>query len=387
MPDRAAASANRGGSLPALCGLRAQRLWPKNSAMVPRPPWLNAALNAYATGRLGEAEHICQQVLASNSFEPDALHLLGLMAGARQQYETAAELIMRALAILPRRGDFYASLGNLFFARGQAVEMVECYKRALLFAYFHDVPAPFAQIAALAGSDPPPTRFGDDPTPYKSQCAQDLFLDRWLFDGMTNGVFVDIGAHDGVTGSNSYFFEKTRQWRGICIEPNPSVYEKLVENRSCILRNCCVADRSGVVPFLKVTGYAEMLSGIVDKYDPQHRMRVQNELQQFGGSSEVIPVEARSLNAITQECALDEVTYLSIDTEGSELSILQSIDFDALMVHVLTVEFNYEHVKSHMIGLMRDRGFEFGQTLGYDLLFLNRKSPYLQAFARLQGER
>src|SRR5262249_14412066 len=157
---------------------------------------------------------------------------------------------------------------------------------ALLFAYFHDIPAPFSQIATYAGSDPPQTSFGDDPAPYQSQCAQDIFLDRWLFGGISGGIFVDIGAHDGGTGSNSYFFEKTRHWRGICIEPNPTVYAKLVENRSCILRNCCISDRSGIVPFLKVSGYAEMLSGIVDKYDPQHRMRVQHELQEFGGSSE-----------------------------------------------------------------------------------------------------
>ena len=353
--------------------------------MVARPPWLTAALNNYAARRLGDVEGICEKVLASNPLEPDALHLLGLVQAGREKYEAAADFIMRALAVLPRRGDFYASLGNLFFARGQANEMVECYKRALLFAYFHDIPAPFAQIAAHAGTDPQATRFGDDPGPYKSQCAQDIFLDRWLFDGTTEATFVDIGAHDGVTGSNSYFFEKTRHWRGICIEPNPAVYAKLVENRSCTLRNCCISDRGGIVPFLKVSGYAEMLSGIVDKYDPQHRLRVQEELRQFGGTSEVIPVEARKLNDIARECAFDEITYLSIDTEGSELSILRSVDFSTLMVHVLTVEFNYEHVKPHMIALMRERGFEYGQTLGYDLLFLNRKSPYLDAFARLQA--
>jgi FkbM family methyltransferase len=310
---------------------------------------------------------------------------LGLAHVQRQQYEAAGEFIMRALAIRPRRGDFYASLGNILFAKGMASEMVECYRRALLFAYFRDIPAPFAQIAAYAGSDPPATRFGDDPAPYKSQCAQDIFLDRWLFDGMTGGVFVDVGAHDGVSGSNSYFFETVRHWRGICIEPNPAVYAKLAENRSCILRNCCISDRAGIVPFLKVTGYAEMLSGIVDKYDPQHRLRVQEELRQFGGSSEVIPVEARGLNGLVREGGFDEISYLSIDTEGSELSILRSIDFAQLMVHVLTVEFNYEHVKANMIALMRERGFEYGQTLGYDLLFLNRKSPYYETFARLQS--
>jgi hypothetical protein len=98
-----------------------------------------------------------------------------------------------------------------------------------------------------------------------------------------------------------------------------------------------------------------------------------------------LPVEARGLNEIARECGFGEITYLSIDTEGSELSILRSVDFSALMVHVLTVEFNYEHVKPHMIALMRDRGFDYAQQLGYDLIFINRNSPYRETFARLQG--
>jgi hypothetical protein len=41
-----------------------------------------------------------------------------------------------------------------------------------------------------------------------------------------NGVFVDIGAHDGETDSNSLFFENLG-WKGFCIEPNPEMFNKL----------------------------------------------------------------------------------------------------------------------------------------------------------------
>ena len=43
------------------------------------------------------------------------------------------------------------------------------------------------------------------------------------------GFFLDIGAHDGVTGSNTFFFEKLG-WDGICLEPIPSVFDKLKKN-------------------------------------------------------------------------------------------------------------------------------------------------------------
>jgi FkbM family methyltransferase len=238
----------------------------------------------------------------------------------------------------------------------------------LLLAYFSAIPAPFADIAAHAGSDPGPCDFPADPSQYKSQYLQDVLLDRWLFGGLRGGFFADIGAHDGVSYSNSFYFEKVRGWKGICIEPNPDVFAQLARNRQCTVLNCCVSGRTGTAPFLKISGYSEMLSGMVESYDPEHRRRVEQELQQFGGSREVIPIQTRRLNDIAAEYGCSEITYLSIDTEGSELTILQAIDFARLFVHALTVEFNFDHVK----------------TLGHDLLFLNRASPFHAGFNRLR---
>src|SRR5258708_6046653 len=111
--------------------------------MVTRPAWLNAALECQRTGRLAEAEHIYRDVIAANHGDADALHLLGVIAAKREDHQTAGELILRAINLKPRRGDFYASMGNLCFAKGMAQEMVDCYSRAILFAYFRDIPAPF----------------------------------------------------------------------------------------------------------------------------------------------------------------------------------------------------------------------------------------------------
>jgi FkbM family methyltransferase len=262
--------------------------------------------------------------------------------------------------------------------------MTESYRRALLLSHFSAIPAPFPEIAARAGSDAHANDFATKLAQYKSQYLQDVLLDRWLFDGMSGGTFIDIGAHDGVTYSNSFFFETVRGWRGIAIEPNPDAFAKALANRKCAVLNCCVSSGTGTVPFLKISGYSEMLSGIVDNYHPEHRQRVEQEIGQFGGAAEIIPVEARNLNDIAAENGLSEVTYLSIDTEGSELPILQSIDFGRLFVHAITVEYNFEPVKTRMISLMKAHGFDYGQTLGHDLLFLNRASPFHARFTRLQ---
>ena len=347
--------------------------------------WLAAALEHQRAGRFAEAERIYNDVLKDNPDEADALHLLGLIAATRGQFETAEEKIAHAIGSKPNRADFHASLGNLFFARQMIEPMARSYRHALLLGYFSSIPAPFAEIIAHAGSNPPKSHFPVEPTQYRSQYLQDVFLDRWVFDGLANGVFVDIGAHDGISYSNSYFFETIRGWRGVAIEPNPTAYAQLALNRACACLNCGVSNAPGTVPFLKISGHSEMLSGIVPHYPPEHRQRIEQEIRQSGGSAETIAIETRTLNDIAAHAGLDEVTYLSIDTEGSELPILESTDFNRLFVHAMTVECNFEHLTSRMISLLHARGFEPAQTLGHDLVFLNRVSPYYAQFCRIRS--
>ena len=54
---------------------------------------------------------------------------------------------------------------------------------------------------------------------YYSQIQQDFLLDTVVFHGLRNGTFVDVGANDGVSLSNTLTFERDRGWTGLCIEP------------------------------------------------------------------------------------------------------------------------------------------------------------------------
>jgi len=62
-------------------------------------------------------------------------------------------------------------------------------------------------------------------SPY-SQLNQDL----WVLDTLKhkrNGIFVDVGAFDGINLSNTYLLEKEHGWNGICIEANSESFKKL----------------------------------------------------------------------------------------------------------------------------------------------------------------
>ncbi len=208
---------------------------------------------------------------------------------------------------------------------------------------------------------------------YYSQCGQDQYVNEHYFKNRRDGVFIEIGTHNGMTYSNTYFFEKELGWTGICVEPLPERFAELRACRSCICIQGCVADTSGVSKLLKVSSplvNVEMLSGLQHKYDPRHFERMKTEVGTYGGSYQYIDVQCYKLNDLLGKNAITHVNFLSIDTEGGEFDILASIDFSRFKIDVITVEDNYED--SRFISFLGEKGYALVTRLGQDLLFVHK---------------
>lgn len=177
--------------------------------------------------------------------------------------------------------------------------------------------------------------------PYFSQSGQDKYVIEQIFKFKKNGTFVDIGAHDGISYSNTYYLEKELGWTGLCIEPQDENFEKLIKNRRCVSIKGCIFNETGEKNFLKVSGPSEMLSGLLDTYDYRHLERVDLEISQLGGSREVIKIKTYNLNDLCNKNNIKHIDFLSIDTEGSEEAIIKSIDFSKINIDVIAVENNY----------------------------------------------
>ena len=121
-----------------------------------------------------------------------------------------------------------------------------------------------------------------------------------IFQSKKNGYFVDIGAHDGLSISNTKILEDLG-WSGICIEPHPKVFKSLIENRTCECINCAIWNEDTKIKFLSLSGYTEMLSGILDSYDIRHYNRILSELSTHGGNSETIEIDAKKFDTIVKE--------------------------------------------------------------------------------------
>ena len=166
-----------------------------------------------------------------------------------------------------------------------------------------------------------------------SQIAQDRFVLFALGERRSKGYFVEFGATDGCELSNTYLLERDFGWSGIVAEPNPAYQAALRRNRRCSISDECVWSRSGeTLPFK-----------VVDSYPPLSTIaEYQNADQHDRSQATTIEVPTISLNDLLQRHgAPRQIDYISIDTEGSELAILEAFDFSAYDVSIFTIEHNF----------------------------------------------
>ncbi len=207
------------------------------------------------------------------------------------------------------------------------------------------------------------------PTPlFFSQAGQDRVIDR-LLGGKRDGVFVDVGGYDGVTGSNTLFFEVFRNWTGILVEPSPTQLELARTARKCPCLGYAVAGKPGKAQFMEVTsGYTQM-SGFLGSYatdllakvrgNPQHKEVIHN-------------LPRKKLQSILKEQKLKKIDYLSLDVEGGEMDILTNFPFEKYDIDLFSIENNTQ--SSDLPQLMKSKGYDLVEFVGVDDIYRKTKA-------------
>ena len=110
-----------------------------------------------------------------------------------------------------------------------------------------------------------------------SQSGQDKIIKNYFFQNKKDGFFVEIGAYDGIEGSNCYHFEKFMNWKGIAIEPSKLQYEKLKNNRNCKTINKAISNEIKDVEFIEVVEGLTQMSGINNENYTANELIKKNE--------------------------------------------------------------------------------------------------------------
>lgn len=179
-----------------------------------------------------------------------------------------------------------------------------------------------------------------------SQIYQDLWV---LFESSSksNGYFVEFGALDGVTFSNTFLLEKEFNWTGILCEPNPDMHQNLINTRKSIVDTRCVYSETGKFLEFDCTSNPE-LSKISSISADNHSRQVTN----------TVLVETITLTKLLDDHnAPNLVDFLSIDTEGSEYSILTSHDWGRYNFKTICLEHNNNEYRHPIYELLTAKGY------------------------------
>jgi FkbM family methyltransferase len=189
---------------------------------------------------------------------------------------------------------------------------------------------------------------------YYSLNALDRKLEKYVdFD---SGYFVELGANDGVTQSNSLYFEKSRNWRGLLVEPTPQNYLKCRQNRAAknsIYCAACVSFDYGK-EFVRIA-YSNLMSTPVDLesdiLDPLGHAQLGN---QFLGKTDTVfefGAVARTLNSLMVDAGAPKlIDFLSLDVEGAELEVLKGVDHRQFRFKYILVECrDFERLNAYLL--------------------------------------
>ena len=172
---------------------------------------------------------------------------------------------------------------------------------------------------------------------YYGQFQTDKHISEFFPKGYI-GNCMEIGACDGVFVSNTLIFEQ-QGWNCICVEPNKEYYKSLSKNRKCTVNCACGLENKNDVDFTIFDLHGGNQSAISSlKIDE----RLVDSHTHLISNSFTEKVNIRTIDEILKQFPLIiSLDFLSIDTEGTELDVLQGFDIDKWKPKLFVIENNF----------------------------------------------
>jgi FkbM family methyltransferase len=200
----------------------------------------------------------------------------------------------------------------------------------------------------------------DGSVSFRSQYMEDQIIYEKFYSSPSSssskcndGVVLEIGGLDGNFASNSWFFQYALHWTAILVEANPTMYQKMTENRPDAI-NVWNAICRGETAKFQLTNM-EATDGLVDEMTEANRIAV--------GNVDVIDVPCSTLSDLLVRYDIRHVDVFFLDVEGAELIVLETIDWTKVTIDILVVEMSYADLTKN------DKIRKFLSNLGYKTPF------------------
>ena len=192
----------------------------------------------------------------------------------------------------------------------------------------------------------------------------DLAIQKYFEPGYI-GTCIDIGAGVGTERSNTYYFEKNR-WVCLCIEPNPNLYRHMRMYRRLALNLACSNYDKKSAPFqvyvVNQDNQEAISSLVVDQRLVESHKGIIDKTYE-------IQVEVKKLDTILSKINIEKIDFISIDTEGTELDVLQGFDIARWKPKLLVIENNFNDTK--LKEYLSKFGYILSERIGVNDFYVN----------------
>lgn len=183
-----------------------------------------------------------------------------------------------------------------------------------------------------------------------SKSYAENFQDVWVLTRIDSesGFFVEFGAGDGVTISNTFLLETHFGWKGILVEPCRAFHSELKLNRNCEL------------DFRAVWHTGNLKLEFNEKKDPYlSGIKSDRYINPLQISEDSYIVETVTLvDLLREHGAPSKIDFLSMDTEGGEIKILREFIMEgSFVVKLICIEHSWKDDNSEFISWMASKGY------------------------------
>jgi len=198
---------------------------------------------------------------------------------------------------------------------------------------------------------------------FSAGAAQDIIA-YLFFKGKNDGFYIDIGAYDGFNGSTTYWAEQIG-WKGICVEPHKATFEQMQKFRkNSTLYNCALSNKSQSNAEFIVFPNIATRNGLANSLG-ETRIEDANKYSCMEKSFCSTKTFGDIMNDFPD---INYVDFISIDTEGHEMQVLESIDFDKFSFGLMTVE---TQDGSDVVKFVESKGYKKFIVSYSDVIFYN----------------
>jgi FkbM family methyltransferase len=153
-------------------------------------------------------------------------------------------------------------------------------------------------------------------------------------------VFLEIGGYDGYHASSTWYLERCLGWSGILVEADPLLFEHMRRNRpnTANLHVAACAAHTYV-----------MLSGVRSKSRAVPLGQERNGSADRAAHTPTRLVPCGPLQDYLSLLHISRIDFFSLDVEGSEAAVLDSLNFSRLSVGVLLIEMRRARRRSELL--------------------------------------